>query len=115
MKVIMFTIVVVSFFATAYSVFAQDELFKAAHGGQELRRSGLCYEVVRTPKEILVYPPKEEVQTPDAITLEFKDKNGKVKKVQLKLTPIKEPGMNLYSAPIPANIYFSGGVTFDFP
>jgi len=26
---------------------------------------------------------------------------------------MKEPGMNIYSAPVPASVYIAGGVTFD--
>ncbi len=95
------------------SAFAQDELFKPTHGGQELKKSGLSYEVVRKPKEILVYPPKVDAPVPSVITLKFKNKKGVVDQVSLTLMPIKEPGMNIYSAPVPASVYIAGGVTFD--
>lgn len=92
---------------------AQDELFKPTHGGEEVKKSGLSYEVVRKPKEILVYPPKDDAPVPSVITLKFKNKKGLIDQVQLKLMPIKEPGTNIYSAPVPASVYIAGGVTFD--
>ena len=96
--------------------FAQEELFKPLHGGQELKKSGLSYEVVRKPKEIFVYAPdKQDAPVPNVITIKFKNKKGILDQVQLKLFPIKEPtaGSNIYSAPVPASVYIAGGVSFD--
>ncbi len=117
MKKIMAGVFVLASSTASVSTFAQNELFKPSHGGQELKKSGLSYEVVRKPKEIIVYPPpkKENAPVPSRITLKFKNKKGIEDEIQLKLMPMKErePGMNIYSAPVPASVYISGGLSFD--
>lgn len=92
-----------------------DELFRPLHGGQEIKKQGLSYEVVRKPKEILVYPPdKEKSPTPEGVTIEFKDHKGVVDRMTLKLVPPKNPGPNMYyTAPLPEKILIAGSVTFD--
>src|ERR1035437_2387199 len=105
--------ILVMLMAMASLSFAQEELFKPRFGGQELKKSGLSYEVVRKPKEILVYPPKDDSPIPSVITLRFKNKKGIIDQIHLKLLPMKEPGTNSYSAPLPTNIYIAAGVTFD--
>jgi hypothetical protein len=100
-------------FGFSMASFAQEELFKPTHGGQEVKKSGLSYEVVRKSREVLVYPPKADAPVPSVIKLKFKNKDGIIDQVQLKLLPMKEPGMNIYSAPVPASVYIAGGVTFD--
>ena len=97
----------------ASTAFAQSELFKPTHGGEELRKSGLSYEVVRKPKEVFVYAPKEDSPIPSVITIKFKNDKGMFDQVHLTLLPMKEPGTNSYSAPLPTNIYIAAGVTFD--
>ena len=96
------------------TVQAQDELMKKpAHGGQVVKKQGLAYEVVRKPKEILVYPPKEDAPVPSRITLRFKNKSGVADLVHIQLMPPKEPGTSIYSGTIPASVYIAGGLTFD--
>lgn len=89
-----------------------DEIFRPTHGGEVVKKSGLSYEVVRKPKEILVYPEKE-APVPNEITMKFKDKKGNINELRLKLFPVKETAMNIYSAPVPAKVYIAGGVSFD--
>ena len=117
MKKLMAGVLILGLSATSISTFAQSELFKPSHGGQELKKSGLSYEVVRKPKEIIVYPPpkKENAPVPNRIILKFKNKKGIEDEINLKLMPMKErePGMNIYSAPVPASVYISGGLSFD--
>jgi hypothetical protein len=105
---------ILAMLASSTSSFAQDEIFKPKHGGEVIKKSGLGYEVVRKKREILVYPPKEkDFPTPSTVIVKFKNKKGIVDQMELKLLPMKEPGTNVYSAPVPASVYIAGGVTFD--
>lgn len=86
---------------------------KPEHGGQIIKKSGLSYEVVRKNRKIIVYPLEEKSRIPNQLILKFKNSKGESGEMKLTLLPIKEQGMNIYSAPVPAKVYFAGGVSFD--
>ena len=47
------------------------------------------------------------------VTIKFKKKDGTFDKVDLTLIQLKDAGTNIYSAPVPASVYISGGLTFE--
>lgn len=106
---------ILAILASHGSSFAQDEIFKPTHGGEMVKKKGLGYEVVRKTKEIVVYPPKDkkDAPVPNVIIIKFKNKEGIIDQMELKLLPMREPGNIGYMAPLPTNIYIAGGITFD--
>jgi hypothetical protein len=93
-----------------------DELYHPLHGGELIKhkRTGLDYEVVRTPKEVVVYPTKDEAPVPKMITIQFKNEKGIMDSADLKLLPSKEAKAGYTTGPLPQRVLVSGGVTFNF-
>ena len=91
-----------------------DELFKASHGGELVKhmKTGLAYEVVRKPKEVMLYPPTSTSPVPSTLTIGFKNEKGVMDRVEVKLIPVNEPGSVFYSAPLPERVLVAAGVTF---
>jgi len=91
-----------------------DELFKASHGGEMVRhlKTGLAYEVVRKPKEVLLYAPDTTSPVPSTLSIRFKNEKGIMDRVDVKLIPVNEPGSIFYSAPLPERVLVAAGLTF---
>lgn len=97
------------------AAYAQDELFKPSHGGHVVKKFGLGFEVVRKPKEFLVYAPDklDDKNIPGILIMKYKNRKGAIDQIEMKLLPPKKPGDNIYSAQIPTKVYIAGGLTFD--
>jgi len=94
-----------------------DELFKASHGGELIKhhKTGIAYEVVRKPKEVILYAPESASPVPSTLTIGFKNEKGILDRVDVKLMPVDNgPGSIFYSAPLPERVLVAAGLTFYF-
>jgi hypothetical protein len=83
------------------------------HDGVLIHKSGVEYEVVMLPREIRVYANKGATKLPNELIVKVKNENGILDRFHLTLIPNKSHDSPAYSSPVPANIYFSAGLTFD--
>lgn len=75
------------------------------------RKTGLEYEVVRKPKEVLLYPLTSNAPVPSMITVRFKNEKGIADRMHLKLMQSNEPGSRFYSSPLPERVLITAGIT----
>ena len=95
-----------------------SETVSGKHGGHIYQNNGIQYELVTNSKErrVQVYPVNPgDAKLPSTIVVKVKKQDSIVDHIRLALDTGSEFGTShaAYVGKIPANIYVSGGVTFE--